>query len=294
MPWDELWDTVDHKLVTDAEWKHEEGKVAGSFLLKGCTEFVSHKRSWLLESATFETLDAAAHTIFDGKPGRVIDVDEGSQKGWYDAIFVPNDSGKPWWWGHGASMQNLKDLINGKAWGKSKADGIKKRLITLVRRKDHRFIFVLNEWKGESWWWGSGASYGDLDNVINGKAWGDNKADKIPKRLVSLQARRRFKKIQEPHTYREPIYHKNEHGEYTGEIDGYEEKTVYVTKTVEIDPHFTFIAIPWEPGIGFWWLPASPISEINDLANKNNARILQLRRYGSSKQRFTAIFVGNT
>jgi hypothetical protein len=173
-------------LENPTEW------IAGAYLKKSCTEFASYPDSWSLYAGTPNDVASATKHAFQGKEARILDLDV-----YYDhsqlrfaVILVPNygPATRKWWWGHGATAQNLSDVLNGQAWGDIEADKIKKKIVALERDSNGDFAFVLNELQpGEGWWWGFGASLGNITSVLNGEAWGNFSADKISKRLVSLK-----------------------------------------------------------------------------------------------------------
>jgi hypothetical protein len=299
--WDDVMEDVDHRLLFHVELM--DGKVAGSYLTKGCTEFASYKDAWMLWSGTVDDIGFALEHAFDGKGARLLDIrlKAGSSKPpyIYNVILVPNfgPAARNWWWGHGAPMDKLADVLQGKAWKSFKADNIKKKLTSLTRQPKAKYAFVATETApGDAWWWGSGATVDDLVKVTNGEHWKSFPEDKIKKRLVSLQARRRWEwKTVEVHGTREiPVWEPDIYGKIV------EKKKVvpytYTTKVKgkELPPHFTFIAVPWAAGVRWWWLPAASFGEIKELANANDARIVDIRRYASSKTKFSAIFVGNS
>jgi hypothetical protein len=174
------------------------------YLALACTEFASYLPTFhtLEEDPTGAvpgTINDGLATASEGKAARLIDmkylvlnIEAGVPAFRLSAIVVPNygPAARKWWWSGsgGATAAQLTDVINGKAWGPFKHDNIKKRLVSLDRSPlDGKFRFVLNEWKGEAWWWGHGASVDNIKSVINGEAWAKVPKDGIEKRLVSLK-----------------------------------------------------------------------------------------------------------
>ena len=174
-------------MLFNAEYR--DGWIAGAVIDKACTQFNGYPDAWTVFSSTPQGVEAVRPTAFDGKPGRIIDIDV-----YYDGIpvpankrhrviFAPNygPAYQASWWGHGATAADLTKLINGQAWANFAADGIPKRIVSIDREFDGRYSFVLTKWKpGEAWWWGPGATQQELVNAINGQG------DGIAKRLVAL------------------------------------------------------------------------------------------------------------
>jgi hypothetical protein len=173
------------------------------FTAKACTEYASYpnpssmETSWGLDQPDLPgDPNSWISKALNIGPTRMISLNHGYWQNWSGAslnvTFVANDgpAARKWWWSgfQGATAAQLSDVINGKAWGHIKKDGVKKRLVGISRSKlDGKFLFILNEWKGEAWWWGYGASIANITSVINGKAWADFPKDGIEKRLVSLK-----------------------------------------------------------------------------------------------------------
>ena len=178
------------------------------YLATSCTEFApaSYSEASPFVDFPFSTdviwrdkpshdVDAEIPTFWGkGRPGRIINLDYfGGDFGELTVTIVPNwgQAARKWWWSgtKRATVGQLTDVINGKAWGPFKQDNVKKRLVSLERsRLDGKFWFVLNEWKpGEAWWWGHGAAAANITSVLNGESWADFRKDGIEKRLVSLK-----------------------------------------------------------------------------------------------------------
>lgn len=249
------WDKAeieDHQFLVHGEYRPDW--VAGVWIHKSCTEYASYSDAWVPVTGSEDDISAYLDHGFAGQKGRVLDICVSTLNPLqpFDVVLVPNYGAaqRAGWWGHGASEQNLTDVINGKAWGNFKADGIKKKLIAIDRQPNGHFIFALNQQEpGDRWWWGHGASVENITSVINGQAWASFPADRIKKRLVSLK--------------------------------------------LFAEGNFTFIMVPWEPGVGFWWYPGIAWTEIVKRATEHNARIIDLRRYGSSNDLFSAVLVSN-
>lgn len=171
-------------------------------LARSFTEFASYSFFDSAEVVNFAGGWVYGPTVGDEKPGRPIDLTHSYQGQQlsptlvaYSMISVANSgtAARKWWWSagpDGATAAQLADVINGKAWsaGEFKKDNIKKKLVALSRNKlDGTFRFILNEWKGEAWWWGHGASIANITSVIKGEAWADFRKDGIEKRLVLLK-----------------------------------------------------------------------------------------------------------
>lgn len=249
--WEEDMEKEDGLFLFDLESKDEE--IAGAWIRKAGTEFASYPDSWKLFSGDFDDIKFAVKNVFDGKGGRILDLDITYRNfaQFFDVILVPNYGAakRAWWWGSGATGQNLADVIDGKAWGDFKADKMKKRIVAIDRGIDSRFSFVLNEWKsGEAWWWGHGASISNIGTVIDGGAWAGFKADKVQKRLVSLKRHAKG--------------------------------------------NWTFLLVPRD-GIDWWWYPTTTWDELAANAKEHNARVIDIERYGSSDDLFSAVLVQN-
>jgi hypothetical protein len=167
--------------------------VAGAQMYKGKTEFASIPRSTHQFMGSAAALQQFLNQLpKNGGKGRVIDIRHSSDDPDLpiNAIVVPNSGSveRKSWWGHDATAQEISHALEGKAWSGHAADGIKKKIVSIDRAPDGRFLFVLNELApGDAWWWGFGASLADVEAVFEGKAWADFKADGIKKRLVSLK-----------------------------------------------------------------------------------------------------------
>jgi hypothetical protein len=195
--WEDVMELEDGRFLFDVEWKFEGagaegGWVAGAHIQKSCTEYASYPNAWQLAAGTGDDVAFLVKHAFDGKGARILDLDIHYDNNFprFSVILVPNHgpAARAWWWGWGATAQNLTDVINGKAWANFKADNIKKKLVAIEREANGHFAFVLNEHKpGESSWWGFGAAEQNISQVISGKAWASFKADNIEKRLVSLK-----------------------------------------------------------------------------------------------------------
>jgi hypothetical protein len=196
-PW---WDDMEvqgHRFLFHAIYK--SNGVAGAFINKSCTEYASYPDAWIPVTQNSDTITTYVNNGFDGKGGRLLDISVNTSDPQlpFNVILIPNygPAARAWWWGHGATAQNLSDVIKGKAWGAFKADGVKKRLVSVKR-------YAQGNW--------------------------------------------------------------------------------------------TFMMVPWEPGVSWWWWPGKTWQEIGDFAKANNARIIDLERYGSSEDSFTVILVKNT
>jgi hypothetical protein len=119
-----------------------------------------------------------------------------------------------------------------------------------------------------------------------GKAGGPFKADGIRKRLVSLQARRRFKT--ETHTTTIKTNVETGPDPDWGEHQG--QQTVTETVEVEIEPHFLYILVP-EDGLGWRWYTHAHWATIQDTAMEDNSRVVHLSAYDD--ERFSAVLVAN-
>jgi len=256
--WEEVFENeYGSRLLFDIEYKPAGGAAEGWFAIayiwKNCTEYASYKDAWKLAGGTGDDVAFFVEHAFDGKGARILDLDihyDNNQLR-FSVILVANHGpvARAWWWGWGATAQNLTDVLNGKAWATFKADNIKKKLVAIEREANGHFAFVLNEHKpGEAWWWGFGATVQNITDVLNGKAWATFKADNIEKRLVSLK---RFA-------------HEN----------------------------WTFIMVPRE-GLGWEWFPSKTFAELWDIAMAHNERIIDIERYGSSDDHFSAVLVQN-
>lgn len=251
------WDKIeieDHQFLVHAEYR-SDSRIAAAWLHKSCTEYASYPDAWVPVTGSTADIDAYLDHGFAGRYGRVLDVSVSTLNPQqpFNVILVPNYGAaqRPGWWGSNATDQQINDITNGKASGKFEADGIKKKLISIDRQPNGRFVFALSQLKpGDRWWWGHGASVANITSVINGNAWAGFPADGIKKRLVSL---RQF-----------------------------------------AENNFTFIMVPWEPGVGFWWYPAIAWTDLVKNATANHARIIDIRRYGSSNDLFSAVLVSNT
>lgn len=248
----------------EEEWEEEEGlflfdlesnggELAGAWMKKAGTEFASYLHSWKLFQGSSDDVAFAVENVFEGKGGRILDLDITYRDGHQllEVILVPNfgAAARAWWWGTGATAQDLADVVNGKAWGDFKADKVKKKIVSLDRAADGRFAFVLNEAKaGEAWWWGFGASVGNITTVLNGGAWASFKADKVEKRLVSLKRHARG--------------------------------------------NWTFLMVS-RNDVGWWWYPSTTWDELAANAAKHEARLIDIERYGSSVDLFSAVLVQN-
>jgi hypothetical protein len=185
-------DLEDHHLLFHADYKADY--VAGAYIKRACTEFASYDHAWMPITQDVSTINEYInHGFGPGKAGRLIDIDVNpSDPGFLDVIMVPNygPAAKAWWWwgGEGATAQNLRDICAGKAWATFKADGIKKRIVSLARHPSGSLVFVLNEVKGGDQvpYFGIGAGSGTINAICNGGAWGG-----IPsgpeRRLVSVK-----------------------------------------------------------------------------------------------------------
>jgi hypothetical protein len=251
--WDKA-EVEDHQFLVHAEYRSDDW-IAGVWLQKSCTEYAQYSDAWVPVTGSADDIGAYLDQGFAGEKGRVLDISVSTLNPQqpFNTILVPNYGAaqRGGWWGFGATDQNIADVVNGKAWGSFPADGIKKKLISIDRRPDGRFVFALNQLeRGDQWWWGHGAGVSNIASIINGQAWGAFSADGIKKRLVSL---RQF-----------------------------------------AEDNFTFIMVPWEPGVGFWWYPAIAWSDLANNATEHHARIIDIRRHGSSNDLFSAVLVSNT
>jgi hypothetical protein len=78
--------------------------------------------------------------------------------------FVLNEwkPGETWWWGYGASLDNIAAVLNGQAWATFKADKIEKRLVSLKRHGKGNWTFLMVPREGLDWWWWPDKSMKDL------------------------------------------------------------------------------------------------------------------------------------
>jgi hypothetical protein len=76
--------------------------------------------------------------------------------------FVLNkvEPGDAWWWGYGASIDNIKAVLNGDAWASFAKDGIEKRLVQLKRHAKGNWTFLMRPRNSLGWAW-----YPSIDSV---------------------------------------------------------------------------------------------------------------------------------
>ena len=132
--WQDAMELEQGSMLFNAEYR--DGWIAGARIAKACTQFNGYPDAWTVFSSTPQGVESVRPTAFDGKPGRIIDIDV-----YYDGIpvtankrlrviFAPNygPAYQASWWGHGATAADLTKLINGQAWANFVADGIPKRM----------------------------------------------------------------------------------------------------------------------------------------------------------------------
>ena len=69
--------------------------------------------------------------------------------------FILNEwkPGDAWWWDYGASINDIKTILDGGAWASFRKDGIKKRLVLLRRHADDNWTFIMVPENGLGWVW---------------------------------------------------------------------------------------------------------------------------------------------
>jgi hypothetical protein len=69
--------------------------------------------------------------------------------------FVLNEwkPGEAWWWGNGATIANIKSVLNDEAWASFRKDAIDKRLVMLKRHAHGNWTFVMLPRDGLGWAW---------------------------------------------------------------------------------------------------------------------------------------------
>jgi len=69
--------------------------------------------------------------------------------------FVVNEwkPGEAWWWGYGASIDNITAVLKGQAWADFRNDGIEKRLVLLKRHGKDNWTFIMVPRNGLGWAW---------------------------------------------------------------------------------------------------------------------------------------------
>jgi hypothetical protein len=94
--------------------------------------------------------------------------------------FVLNEwkPGEAWWWGYGASTDDIKLLLDGEAWADFKKDGIQKRLVLLKRHGPDNWTFIMVPRSKLLWDWHENISIKDLVNA----------AKAANQRVISLEA----------------------------------------------------------------------------------------------------------
>jgi hypothetical protein len=229
------------------------GHIAGAWIKKAATEFASYPDSWKLFEGDFDDIGFAVENVFEGQGGRILDVDLTYRDG-----------------------HQLYDVILVPNYGSA----------------------------ARASWWGSGASAQNLADVLNGEAWGDFKADKIKKKIVALDrsANGRFTFVLNEAKAGEAwwwgygasianITTVLNGGAWAGfKVDKVEKRLVSLKRHAK--GNWTFLMVPRD-GVGWWWYPTTTWTDLAANAEKHNARVIDIERYGNSEDLFSAVLVQN-
>ena len=252
--WEDVMELEDGNFLFDVEYREGgaddiSGWVAGAFVKKSCTEFASYTPSFKLFQGTGDDIKFALDHVFEKKGARILDLDI-----YYD---------------------------NGQL----------------------RFAVILVPNYGSAargWWWGWGATAQILSEVLSGKAWASFKADGIKKKIVAIEreAKGHFAFVLNELKPGEawwrgfgadiPNIVSVVNGEAWANFAADNIKKRLVSLKRFAHRNWTFIAVPTE-GVGWWWWPNKTWTELGAEAEKNNARIIDIERYGSSDTLFSGI-----
>ena len=75
------------------------------------------------------------------------------------------------------------------------------------------------------------------------------------------------------------------------EADGIKKRLVSLKRHAA--DNWTFILVPWEQGVGWSWHPKISWHDLAETAAQEGARVIDLERYGTSDELFSAILLHN-
>jgi hypothetical protein len=174
--------------------KHQQ--VCGAYMAIDCTEFADrtiYPSAWeIVEGTEADILDALPK-LFKGRGGRILHLatkNEWTDPDTFSVIAVPNygPAARAWWWGTRWKAEHVSALVHGTAEGFVKADGISKKITSLVWRKNGLYAFVMNERKPGAWFaWEANANLDVIFAALDGNhAVPGGKVDHIPKRILDF------------------------------------------------------------------------------------------------------------
>jgi hypothetical protein len=113
----------------------------------------------------------------DGIKKKLVAIERGSD---HKFRFVMNKlkPGEAWWWGYGASLDNITAVLNGNAWADFKKDKIEKRLVSLKRHAPGNWTFIMVPRDGLGWVW-----HPHIDSIKDLQA----EATKNNQRIIDLE-----------------------------------------------------------------------------------------------------------
>jgi hypothetical protein len=159
------------------------GWTMGSQVSQGCTSYARVPNAWRFVQGSSADIDRAVAQTF-AQPGRIVDIDtfvDGAGALAYSAVLVSNAGAnqRNAWWGHGATLADLLDVIGGRAWDTIPDDAVPKRLIDLEVEPGGTFAFVANDYDEAFWYWVDKDEQ-FIDDQLAGTS------DGTPKQIVSI------------------------------------------------------------------------------------------------------------